>query len=139
MIDRKMIWKTLHRKRKIHHESHQKTGVKSCDSERLAVSAPLVTPVVLLLNDTTTTAQTYKVSKCSDNTKSTKQKQLETWPYRHHIFQNRFVLYRKSSNKNIASNKFFVFTGRFQSTSTNHGLKHYDSKASCSEIITISL
>ena len=47
------IYKTLHRKLKIEqHESHYKPRVKSGASKDLAVPAPLVTPVVLLLNGT---------------------------------------------------------------------------------------
>jgi hypothetical protein len=43
-----MIKNTLHRKIKIEqHELHSNPGVYSCAPEGLAVSAPLVTPVVL--------------------------------------------------------------------------------------------
>ncbi len=48
------IYKPLHRQLKIeHHERHLKPGVNIGASEGLAVSAPHVTPVVLLLNDAT--------------------------------------------------------------------------------------
>ena len=46
-----MICKTLHRKLKIEHsEHHQKPRVNSGALEGKAVPAPLVTPVMLLLN-----------------------------------------------------------------------------------------
>ena len=47
------IYKTLHRKLKIvQNESHYNPGVISGAPERLAVPAPRVTPVALVLNDT---------------------------------------------------------------------------------------
>ena len=49
----KMIYNTLHRKLKIEqHEPQCKPGVNSGAPEELAVHAPLVTPVVLLVDDT---------------------------------------------------------------------------------------
>ena len=49
-----MINKALHRKRKIKQYEPRalKTGVNSMRSGKLAVHAPLLAPVVLLLNDT---------------------------------------------------------------------------------------
>ena len=48
-----IIYKTLHRKVKIElHEPHLKPEVNSGVSEGLEVPAPHVTPIVLLLNDT---------------------------------------------------------------------------------------
>jgi hypothetical protein len=48
-----MIYKTLHRKLKIEqHKPYQKPGVNSGVQDVLAVPAPHVTPVMLLLNDT---------------------------------------------------------------------------------------
>jgi hypothetical protein len=48
-----MIYKTLHRKLKIEqHKPYQKPGVNSGVPDVLAVPAPHVTPVMLLLNDT---------------------------------------------------------------------------------------
>ena len=47
-----MMYKTLHRKLKIkQHELHQKVGMNSDVQGGLAVHAPLVTPVMLLLKD----------------------------------------------------------------------------------------
>jgi hypothetical protein len=46
-----MSYKTLHRKLQIEkHEPHLKPGLNSRDFQRLAVPAPPMTPVVLLLN-----------------------------------------------------------------------------------------
>ena len=48
-----MIYKTLHRKLNIEqHEPHLKLGMNSGALERLAIPVPIVTLVVLLLNDT---------------------------------------------------------------------------------------
>ena len=47
------IYKTLHRKLMItQHEPHSRHGVNSDASEALVLPVPLVTPIVLLLNDT---------------------------------------------------------------------------------------
>ena len=48
------IYKTLHRNLHIEqHEPHLKQRLNSCALEGLVVPVPYVTPVVLLLNDTT--------------------------------------------------------------------------------------
>ena len=49
----KMIYKTLHRKIKTEQQEHQyKPVVNSSTQEGLSVPVPLVTPVMLLLHDT---------------------------------------------------------------------------------------
>jgi len=62
IITHTMIYKTLHRKQTIEqHEPHWKSGMYSGAPEKLAVPAPHVTPVVLLLNNTNTIWHGYHV------------------------------------------------------------------------------